>query len=83
LDHHHKKKVIEATSAENKTVKFSNMTADTPAKDSETSKIEQMGPLTFDPCPEMEQNDQQVPINSDKQAELMHWHYCLGHLSFP
>ena len=56
LDHRHKKKVIEATSADNKTVKNSNMKADTPAKDSEASKIEQMGHLTFDPCPEMEQN---------------------------
>ena len=56
LDHRHKMKVIEATSADNKTVKFSNMMADAPVKDSETSKIEQMGPFTFDPCPEMEQN---------------------------
>ena len=56
LDHYHKKRVIEATSADNESLKFSNMMADTPAKDIETSKIEQMGPFTFDPCPEMEQN---------------------------
>ena len=31
----------------------------------------------------MEQNEQQVLSASDKQAELMHWHYRLGHLSFP
>ena len=75
LDHHQKNRVIEEASADKETVRFSNtMAADNPAKDSETSKIEQMGPLTFDPCPEIEPNKQQVPIASDKQAELIHWH---------
>ena len=49
LDHHHKKRVIEETSADNETVKFSILATDTVAKDQDTSKIERMSPLTFDP----------------------------------
>ena len=28
-------------------------------------------------------NQQHIHVLFDKQAELMHWHYCLGHLLFP
>ena len=31
----------------------------------------------------MTHKERYVHIHSDKQAELMHWHYRLGHLSFP
>ena len=31
----------------------------------------------------MTQEEQHVHVPSDKQAELIHWHYPLGHLSFP
>ena len=46
------------------------------------SKIRRAGPLTFDPYPEMTHNERQIHVPSDKQEELMHWHYILGHLSF-
>ncbi len=46
-------------------------------------KIEHAGSLTFDPCPDMTREEQHVHIASDNQAEFMHWHYFLGHLSFP
>jgi hypothetical protein len=40
------------------------------------------GPLIFDPSPPIAA-DEDVPLAAaDDQAELMQWHYCLGHLSF-
>ena len=42
-----------------------------------------MGFLTFDPNPPAnEVEDQAAPKADAKQAELIHWHYHLGHLSF-
>jgi hypothetical protein len=46
------------------------------------SKIGRAGPLTFDPCPESTHGDQHIHVPSDKQSELINWHYCLGNLSF-
>jgi hypothetical protein len=40
------------------------------------------GPVIFDPSPPIAE-DEDVPLAAaDDQAELMQWHYCLGHLSF-
>ncbi len=40
------------------------------------------GPLIFDPSPPIAK-DEDVPLAAaDDQAELMQWHYPLGHLSF-
>ncbi len=40
------------------------------------------GPLIFDPLPPIAV-DEDVPLAAaDDQAELMQWHYRLGHLSF-
>ncbi len=41
------------------------------------------GPLTFDPSPPREEEEDIQLAAADDQAELMRWHYCLGHLSFP
>jgi len=83
-DPHCKKGALEETSADDITLKFSNITTDTTDKDRDTSKVEQKGTLTFDPWPEREEQDEQhVSLDSDNQVELMHWHYRLGHLSFP
>jgi hypothetical protein len=71
-DPHHNKGVLEETSADNITLKFSNITTDTTAEDRDTSKVERKGPLTFDPCPEREQDENHVPIDSANQAELIH-----------
>jgi hypothetical protein len=49
----------------------------------EPSKITRQGPLTFDPSPPtVEAKDIQLSA-VNKQAELMQWHYRLGHLTFP
>ena len=41
-----------------------------------------IGALTFDPSPQLEDDEQDKLVATDDQAELMRWHYCLGHLSF-
>ncbi len=41
-----------------------------------------MGSLTFDVNPELEDDKHVYLAAVDDQAELMHWHYRLGHLSF-
>jgi hypothetical protein len=52
-------------------------TADKPPSDAIRS-----GPLTFNPRPLDEENEHTTLAASDDQAELMQWHYCLGHLPF-
>ena len=71
---------MEEASVDDDTIKQGNTT---PTKSSDIPNIERAGPLTFDPCPDKTQEEQPVRIASDVQAELMHWHYHLGHLSFP
>jgi hypothetical protein len=43
--------------------------------------VTQVGLLTFDPSPQLEDDEQHVHIASDEQAELTRWHYCLAHLA--
>ncbi len=42
-----------------------------------------MNALTFDPTPLLEEDKEFYLATADDQAELMQWHYRLGHLSFP
>ncbi len=64
-------------------MKANNSAVNVSSGDPDMSKIGRAGPLTFDPYPYSTHEDQHIPVPSDKQAELMHWHYCLGHISFP
>jgi hypothetical protein len=41
-----------------------------------------IGPLTFNPNPQASNDKDMSTAAADNQAELMRWHYCLGHLSF-
>ena len=41
-----------------------------------------MGPLTFDPSKAAPEDVQPEPQAADAQAELLRWHYRLGHLPF-
>ncbi len=41
------------------------------------------GPLTFDPSPPLAKDEDAPLATADNQAELMRWHYHLGHLHFP
>jgi hypothetical protein len=73
--------------ADDKTVQTKNPThvqdATKPAT-TDTDAIVRHGPLTFDPHPQACDNeDEDMPMAAaDDQAELMRWHYRLGHLSF-
>ncbi len=71
----------EGASADNRTVKMANLPS--PPQQEETSKVTQRGPLTFDPSP-LTKVAKDVQLSAaNKQAELMQWHYHLGHLTFP
>ncbi len=50
--------------------------------DKEEKQTTRMGSLTFDVNPELEE-DKHIYLGAVKnQAELMRWHYHLGHLAF-
>ncbi len=50
--------------------------------DKEEKETTRMGLLTFDVNPKLEEDKHVYLAAVDNQAELMHWHYRLGHLSF-
>ena len=77
---HVREKGLEEVSADDQTVKVNKTATDTSTEGLDMSKIGRAGSLTLDPCPERTHDKQHVHVPSDKQAELMHWHYCLGHL---
>jgi len=63
------------------TVRTSNLTPP-PVEENPSDRSIRRGPLTFDPNPP-EAEEEDFPLSAaDDQAELMHWHYCLGHLTF-
>ncbi len=83
LKSHVRNRGSEEVSADDQTVKANNSAANPSSRGPDMSKIGRAGPLTFDPCPDITHEDQHIHVPSDKQSELMHWHYRLGHLSFP
>ncbi len=50
--------------------------------DKEEKETTRMGPLTFDINLELEEDKHVYLAAVNDQAELMRWHYRLGHLSF-
>jgi hypothetical protein len=71
----------EGTSADDRTVKMANLPS--PPQQEEPSKVTQRGPLTFDPSPPTKEAKDVQLSAANEQAELMQWHYHLGHLTFP
>jgi hypothetical protein len=53
-----------------------------PPDDDLPSQAIRRGPLTFDPSPLTEEGEDIHLAAADDQAELMRWHYRLGHLTF-
>jgi hypothetical protein len=49
--------------------------------DKEEKETTRMGPLTFNINPKLEEDKHVYLAAVDDQAELMRWHYPLGHLS--
>jgi len=72
--------VDEGVKSDDETVKTSNLPA--PPDDGPPSEAIRRGPLTFDPSPPMEEGEDVHLAAADNQAELMQWHYRLGHLTF-
>jgi hypothetical protein len=68
-------------SADDKTVKTSNLPL--PPQDEEPSAVIWQGPLTFDPLSSTEEGEDIQVAAANNQAEIMHWHDQLGHLTFP
>jgi hypothetical protein len=70
---------------DNNTVRTSNGLNSSPPNDASTASNNpfRQGPLTFDPSPPREEEEDVQLATADDQAKLMHWHYCLGHLPFP
>ncbi len=73
--------VDEGVNSDNKRVKTSNLPA--PPKEEIPSEAIHRGPLIFDPSPPQEEGEDVHLAAANNQAELMQWHYRLGHLTFP
>ena len=71
----------EGVNEDDETIKTSNVPPPT-APEEPPSKALRRGPLTFDPHSQEEEDEQTALTASDQQAELMRWHYRLGHLPF-
>jgi hypothetical protein len=50
--------------------------------DKEEKQTTRMGPLTFNVNPKLKEDEHIYLATVDNQANLMCWHYRLGHLAF-
>jgi hypothetical protein len=87
-DLHHgatKKKSLEVDEVEkdDNTVCTSNLPLPPEDPEDEPDAFIQRGPLTFDPSPPLAEDEDAPLAAANNQAELMQWHYHLGHLPFP
>jgi hypothetical protein len=69
----------EGVNEDNETIKTSNVPPLTASEDPPSEAFGR-GPLTFNPHPQEKEDEQTTLAASDQQAELMCWHYRLGHL---
>ena len=69
----------ESVSHDDDMIKTSNVT---PPPEGDSNEQVRMQALTFDPSPPLEEEEETHLAATDDQAELMQWHYCLGHLPF-
>jgi hypothetical protein len=70
----------EGATSNNLTVQASNLSS--VKGDKEEKQTMRMGSLTFDINPKLEEDKHVYLAAVDNQAELMRWHYRLGHLAF-
>jgi hypothetical protein len=71
----------EGAKADDRTVMTANLLL--PPLQEEPSRVTRQGPLTFNPSPPNNEAEDFQLSAANKQAKLMQWHYCLGHLTFP
>jgi hypothetical protein len=75
--------MTEGASPDDETIKADNLSTEPSDKDIGDTETTRVDPLTFDPTPQLEDDERHQHVAIDDQAELMRWHHCLGHLSFP
>jgi hypothetical protein len=63
--------VSDGASSDDETIKASNLSQATSDEDSGDTRATQVGPLTFDPTPQLEDDEQHQHVATDDQAELM------------
>jgi hypothetical protein len=83
-DFHHgnRKRLIDnKVNKDDETICTSNV-PDPPDKMAAPDESSHCGPLIFDPSPPIAADEDAPLAATDDQAELMQWHYHLGHLSF-
>jgi hypothetical protein len=66
--------VTEGASHGNETIKARNFHSDTSDKDKLETETTQIGPLTFNPTPQLEDDKQHQHVATNNQAKLMRWH---------
>ncbi len=72
--------VDEGVTEDNKKITTSKVPS--PAADELPTEAIRRRPLTFDPTPQREEDEDMMLAANDDQTELMQWHYCLAHLPF-
>ena len=63
--------VTDGASPEGETIKANNLSTDTSDEDIGDTETTRVGPLTFDPTPQLEDDEQHQHVAIDDQAELM------------
>jgi hypothetical protein len=76
-----KRFIDDKVNEDNKTICTSKI-PDPPDKAAAPDDSIPRGPLTFDPLPPIPVDEDVTLATADDQAQLMWWHYYLGHLSF-
>jgi hypothetical protein len=72
--------VNEVVVEDDKTIKTSNVSS--PPAEEPPSEAICSGPLTFNPTPHQDEDEDTTLATANDQAELMRWHCRLGHLPF-
>ncbi len=72
--------VDEGVSKDDKIIKMLNVPL--PPTEEPTSEAIRSEPLTFDPIPHQEEDEDTTLAAANNQVELIRWHYRLGHLPF-
>jgi hypothetical protein len=71
----------EGVTEDNETIKTLKVPSPAAAEEPPSEAL-RSGPLTFNPRPQEEEDEHTTLAASNDQAELMRWHYRLGHLPF-
>ena len=65
----------EGANHDDETIKAGNVHTDTSEEDGQETETTRIGPLTFDPTPQLKDDEQHQHVATNDQAELMRWHH--------